>query len=245
MKQFKDHKITYFVICLDVVFSIGMFLFHQRSSAFLLTSNHKPPMGFVSGTYGVLDLVGAQIINLFSQFLSYQGWLSVFSFLMGINMFLVFLTYKNKIAVFICICMNSFVSSGFMANCFFLHKQYYPSNLRNYFMSLIRIPTSIISFLIMWFWRIENIEYYAAVAGLLLLISSFLTLLLKLKDENSHQKHSDEKLLLKSELDKNEENDSDINLEHIKDDEIDVKIDEHGEKIEFEEDKKSNDLENK
>lgn len=226
--HFKEKKITYFIIFIDVVISIGMFLFHQRSSAFLLTSDHKPPMGFVSGTYGVLDLTGAQIISLFSHFLSYKSWLSVFSLLMGINMILIFFVYKNKIVVFLCICLNSFVSSGFMANSFFLHKQYYPSNLRNYFMSLIRIPTSIISFLIMWFWRSENIEYYAAVAGLLLLISSFLCILLKLNDGNANKNQSDEKSLLNSDL--NTIDDSDLNIQQI---------DENGEKIIFEEEEET------
>lgn len=238
-KQFKEHKITYYVIFLDVVFSIGMFLFHQRSSAFLLTPVHKPPMGFVSGTYGVLDLIGAQIILLFSHLFSYQVWLSVFSFLMGIFMILMFFVYENKIFVFIFICMNSFVSSGFMANVFFLHKQYYPSNLRNYFMSLIRVPTSIISFLIMWFWRSENIEYYAAIAGLLLLVSSILCILLNWLDGNSHRKQSDEKMLLDSDLNRNDEKDSDIGLKNFDDDEKDVNFDENGAKIKFEEEEKS------
>lgn len=234
-KQFKEHKITYFVIFLDVVFSIGMFLFHQRSSAFLLTSDHKPPMGFVSGTYGVLDLTGAQIILLFSHYFSYQTWLSLFSLLMGTNMILVFLNYKNKIAVFLCICLNSFVSSGFMANSFFLHKQYYPSNLRNYFMSLIRIPTSIISFLIMWFWRSESIEYYALMAGFILLVSSLFCVFLKRSDGGSNRKPSDEKMLLKSELN---DDDSDINIETVEEEDNNVNIDENGVEIKFEEEKK-------
>ena len=159
-----------------------MFLFHQRSNAFLLTSDHKPPMGFVAGTYGVLDLIGAQIITSFASFLPYQKWLFVFSLIMGTNMVIVFLAYKNKIIVFACICANSFLSSGFMANNFFLHKQHYPSNIRNYFMSMARVPTSIISFLIMWTCKTEKIEYFAAVAGVIRLILAFLYLLLKSED---------------------------------------------------------------
>lgn len=216
-EQFKTKKITYFVISLDIFFSIGMFLFHQRSSAFLLTTEHQPPMGFVSGAYGVLDLIGAQVISLFSYFLPYQAWLAIFSFLMGLNMVLVFLAYNHKIFVFICICMNSFVHSGIMANSFFLHKEYYPSDLRNYFMTLIRAPTSIISFLILWFWKSEEIEYYAMIAGFLLFITSLHSLLLKWKDENLNINPTDENALLQIEEDENEEKDE-INLEQLEDD---------------------------
>ena len=41
VKQLKENKITYFVIFLDALFSVGMILFHQRSCTFLLTSDHK------------------------------------------------------------------------------------------------------------------------------------------------------------------------------------------------------------
>lgn len=228
VKQFKEHKITYFIILIDILFSIGMFLFHQRSNAFLLTKEHKPPMGFVSGTYGVLDLIGAQVISLFSHFLSYQGWLSFFALIMGTNMVLVFLFYQNKIVVFGCICANSFLSSGFQANNFFLHKQFYPSNLRNYFMSLFRVPTSIISFLIMWFWRTENIEYYAGIAGFLRLILAFLYTLLISKDDNG-----DEKLLLEYKEKEKNENDSDIKIkmeEEEEEENVDDDVDENNKK---------------
>lgn len=231
VKHFKEHKITFFVIFLDILISIGMFLFHQRSSAFLLTPEHKPPMGFVSGTNGVLDLTGAQIISLFSHFLPYQSWMSVFSFLMGTSMIFIFLSYKNKVLVFVFICMHSFVSSGFMANGFFLHKQYYPSDLRNYFMSLIRIPTSVTSFLIMWFWRSENIEYYALVAGFLLMISAVLFVFLKSKDDIESYTKDDGKLLLDVESSENDDKESGINIdmmeeEHENDSVVIIKQDE-------------------
>ena len=115
IKHFKEHKITFFVIFIDIVFSVGMFLFHQRSSAFLLTSDHKPPMGFVSGAYGVLDLNGAQLISLFSHQLSYKSWLSVLSFMIGCIMTLLFYDYKDKIVVFACICLSFFINNTIQA----------------------------------------------------------------------------------------------------------------------------------
>ena len=76
-RQFAERKITYFIVLLDITYQIAFFLFMQRKAAFLLTPEHKPPMGFVSGSYGVLDLTGAQLVSMFASLFPYKVWLGL------------------------------------------------------------------------------------------------------------------------------------------------------------------------
>ena len=197
-RQFAERKITYFIVLLDITYQIAFFLFMQRKAAFLLTPEHKPPMGFVSGSYGVLDLTGAQLVSMFASLFPYKVWLGLSTFLTSLSSFAVYFFYSNKIVVFAVLCLNSFTHSAIMTNIFFLHKEYFPSHLRNYFVSLTRIPTSIISCLIMWFWKTEKIEQYALLSGLAMIVCSLMFFILICVTPKKMDQ-SDEKKLLDTE----------------------------------------------
>ena len=217
-RQFVEKKITFFIVLLHIIFHISFFLMHQRKSAFILTKKHKPPMGFVSGAYGVLDLIGAQFMSLFASYFSYKVWLVISSIAIAISSLGVYIFYDNKLAVFISICLSSCMHSTMMTNMFFMDKEYLPSNLRNYFVSLMRFPTSIISCLIMWFWRTERIELFALLSSTLMFVCAILFTILAIFSRN-HIDHSDEKKLLGTEDSKSNlcelEEEEEEQIEHV------------------------------
>ena len=185
---FKSNNIIFLPLMIDIAYAVSFYLYMQRMNAFLFTPNHKPKMGFVSGALDVVLLIGAQFISIVTRFVNSrftpeQNKCSVFNvFIVALTlssalfMISIYYMYDNKIIVFALICLNSFLESGSNTYLVLMRKKYYPPRIRNYLMTIVKLPTSLLSFVIVWFWKTEHIQEYALIAGISMVFCSLLAL---------------------------------------------------------------------
>lgn len=167
-------KIIFLIIFIEIIQGISMFLVNQRLSAFLMTPNHRPFMGFVSGTYAILGLLGTQFLSFLSDILTPEkSWLlaALFS---GISLTMIYVFYKNKYIVFIMNCCESFCSSIVMANRVEIVKAFFPRSIRGYLVTMSRTPTLVLSYISLKIIVTNHIEYFALLGGILMITSSII-----------------------------------------------------------------------
>lgn len=148
----------------EIAFSVVLHSMMQHMSAFLFTPTHKPPMGYVKGAYGVLDLISAQLFSQISGNLSATMWTIVIMISMGLAMSGIVVFYENKIIIFLLLGLVSAIISS--ANGIFIQmrKLIYPGRIRNYIMTVVKMPSSLISTVIIYFVKDYNVKSYIIVS---------------------------------------------------------------------------------
>ncbi|EAY16450.1 hypothetical protein TVAG_004810 [Trichomonas vaginalis G3] len=145
-------------------------------SAFLITNNHKPMMGFVSGTYTIISLIGAQFLSMFTDWLSNIQWWTLSAVLSGISLVCIYIFYNNKHIVFCLTSLESFFSSILLAIRMEIIKFYFPRSIRGYLVTMCRTPTLLLSYISLKILVTDRIQIFALISGILMIISSIIGL---------------------------------------------------------------------
>lgn len=225
----KEKKTIVLPIFIDMAFAISTFLFSQHSNAFLFTKDHKPKMGYVSGSFGVIELIGAMFISYLTMMTSksvgertcnsFTKMISILTFCTSCLMIGIYYFYQNKIIIYIILCIDSFISSGTSTNLILMRKKYYPGKIRNYIMTIVKLPTSLLSFFIYWYWKTQDIKIFALLGGIAMLICFALSVLLVFinKNEKVEKSMEDNAELINIEIEEEEENKEKNDIEKSKD----------------------------
>lgn len=157
---FTEKPANIIIVMVDIAFAMAINLLSHHMAAILFTSSHKPPMGYVQGSFGVLDLIAAQIFSQVSDSLPVTLWAVLFLLVASCAMILIYLHYENKIAVFMLLSLSSAVISASQGIFIQLRKMFYPGRIRNYIMTTVKLPTAFLCFIIVWFSKNYAVQAY-------------------------------------------------------------------------------------
>lgn len=157
---FEAKPANIFLILMDIAFAVSIHIFTHHISAFLFTDSHKPPMGFVQGAYGVMDLIATQIFSQISGTLPSTLWNVLVMIVTCSSMILVYINFNNKLVVFLLIGLTSAMISVTHGVLIQMRKQFYLGKIRNYLITIVKLNTSIVSFFILWYTRRFSTRFY-------------------------------------------------------------------------------------
>lgn len=223
LHYFRTNKLIYIVILTEITFFAGMYLVFQRFLAFLVTDNSVLPVSVISCTYNLGSLSGSYLLTFLVNRFSPILLTAIGSLLTSVLFYLIYFFYDNKSVVFLLILLIQVLNSSMLSLLMQLRKMFYPGEVRNYIMSLVKIPTSIIIFLIMHFWSTENIHEYNIISGVFFTLCFHASYILYLLTKDAKQEKSDES---------QDRNYSSSIIDIFSDDSYNIKYDTNSEKIE-------------
>lgn len=139
----KDTKFKLMII-IDALFSMTTALFVPGICSYFMTVENLPAAQ-LSSSFSIATLWGAQLLSLFKLKSPSFGILSLYFVSEVACYVLMWLFYTNKKFLFIMLCCIGLAHGGSAAVMLSLRQQLYPSNIRGYTLSLIKLLASVLS----------------------------------------------------------------------------------------------------
>ena len=162
------------MFAIDIMYHLFAFVFMPRLTNFMMAEGTRPALPMVVGSYIVVTLNGAQIMSHFQHALTDAMWMVVCSGVTLCGTLMMYFLYDNKICVFIGAMLIALCQGMVKAPLLNMKKDNYPSELRGYILGCMRVPSSILACVIIFYGHQYSALVYLMITAVVILICHIL-----------------------------------------------------------------------